>query len=204
MDDILRDYLNILNEISIKYESLLERYKLDENLSVAERRKLYDLFVGFEEMKLWGKCVLYADIDQPYENFVKSSSEMKYLKEMLMTRLELATEVSNKNNENDQVSVISRKVLPKICFLTRETFKDPVSHRYDASGKVENLCKHHIYEREALLKYLGAEKKKVCPIAGCSSLVVKAYLKKDQEVLDLIQSNTEIKKDSHNGIRLLD
>lgn len=190
MDDILRNYLNILNEISIKYELLLERYSLGENLNVSERKKLYELFVSFEEMKLWSKSVLYGENDQPYGKFEISSSELKYFKEMLIARLELTNEVKQENCENGQVSVISRKVLPRICCLTREPFKDPVSHRYETSEKVENMCKHHIYEKGALLKYLGVSKKKVCPIAGCNFLVVKKFLRRDQEILDLIQSSS--------------
>lgn len=203
MDDILRNYVNILNETSIKYESISERYKLGENLNINGRKKLYELLVSFEEMKLWGKSVLYGENDQPYGMFEIPSSESKYLKEMLMARLDLTNEDHQVNRGNDQVSVISRKVLPVICCLTREPFKDPVSHRYETSEKVENICKNHIYEKDALLKYLGVSKKKVCPIVGCNFLVVKKFLRRDQEVLDLIQSGLAVKTELQDRVQHL-
>lgn len=203
MDEILRNYLNSLNELSIKYDILSEKYNLGKNLNVVERKKLYDLFVSFEEMKLWSKSVLYGENDQPYDKFKVSSTEFEYFKEMLMARLDLTNGNKKKNKEKDQVSIISRKVLPKVCCLTRETFKDPVSHRYETSEKVENICKNHIYEKGALLKYLGNNKKKTCPIAGCNFLVVKKFLRRDQEVLDQIQSGSTVKTEDQEGIESL-
>ncbi|KAH8583551.1 E3 SUMO- ligase NSE2-like [Cryptosporidium sp. chipmunk genotype I] len=203
MDDILRNYLNNLNELSIKYDSLSEKYKLGENLNLDERKKLYELFVSFEEMKLWSKSVLYGENDQQYVKFRSQNEELEYFKEMLMARLELTSDTRQKNKEKDQVSVVSRKVLPKVCCLTREVFKDPVSHRYETSEKIENMCKNHIYEKEALLKYLGNSKKKICPIVGCNFLVVKKLLKRDREVLDQIQSGSIIKSEVQEGIQNL-
>ncbi|CUV07813.1 unnamed protein product [Cryptosporidium hominis] len=202
MDDILRNYLNSLNGLSIKYDSLSEKYKLGENLSQDERKKLYELFVSFEKMKLWTKSVLYGENDQQFENFNSPSAEFEYFKEMLMARLELTCN-TRRNKEKDQVSVVSRKILPKVCCLTRDVFKDPVSHRYDTSEKVENMCKNHIYEKDALLKYLGSSKKKICPIAGCNFLVVKKFLKRDQEVLDQIQCDSAVKSEFQESIQNL-
>ncbi|OII73691.1 uncharacterized protein cubi_03489 [Cryptosporidium ubiquitum] len=201
MDNILRNYLNSLNELSIKCDTLLEKYKLSENLNVDGRQKLYELFVSFEEMKLWSKSVLYGGNDRPYEKFKALNTDFEYFREMLIARLEL-TDVGQQKSK-DQVSIISRKVLPKVCCLTREVFRDPVSHRYETSEKIENMCKNHIYEKDALLKYLGNSKKKICPIAGCNFLVIKRFLKRDKEVLDQIQNGSSIKTEGQENIQSL-
>ncbi|KAF7456036.1 conserved metal binding motif protein [Cryptosporidium felis] len=187
MNNALRDFMQCLNELLLKRESLTERYSLGTNLDIDERKKLYSLFSDFEEMKFWVKNVLYGEGNEPFEKIKIPSSELDASKEILRVQLELLDEFQE-NNEM-QVSAVSKRALPRICFLTRETFRDPVSHRYETSDRAENICRNHIFEKDALLKYIGNNKKKACPIAGCNYLVFRKYLKRDQEILDQINNN---------------
>ncbi|KAH8740681.1 hypothetical protein FG386_002643 [Cryptosporidium ryanae] len=187
MNDILREYLKYLNEAILRCEEIVEKYSLVECLTLNERKRIFEVIVHFENLRLWGKSVLYGENDQPYNENSNCSSEVHNIKEILTAKLGLGNLTESELELGDeQVFVVSRRELPMLCCLTRETFSYPVSHRYENSDKTLNICRNHVFEKEAILKYLGNCKKKACPIVGCGYLVVKKYLRKDKEIAERI------------------
>ncbi|KAH7649870.1 hypothetical protein FG379_001714 [Cryptosporidium bovis] len=194
MKDILREYLKYLNEIISRCETIIDKYNLTTCLTSSEKGKLLDIIVNFENLRLWGKGVLYGENDQPYNGSIGNGSDVLEIKKLLAVKLGLEIlEEKEVEFENEHVLVISRRELPKICCLTRETFNEPVSHRYEGSNMKLDICRNHVFEKEAILNYLGNRKKKACPIAGCGYMVVKRYLREDIEVME--QIHVSVKKE---------
>ncbi|OII77000.1 hypothetical protein cand_023430 [Cryptosporidium andersoni] len=209
MNSILRKYLQYIQDTVDIIQVTIGHLDLSEYLSNSEKLLFVNLVEKLENLILWTKSSLYGNEQLVYNPEIKynidntndSTCITHAVKNILIVESSEENELCELHN-NETLSTITRKVLPKICFLTRQVFQYPLSHRYikDSNINLENICKSHVFEKEALMKYLGKHKKIVCPIAGCNKLIIKRLLIEDVEISDIIKLES-LNTSSTLGIR---
>ncbi|KAL7722200.1 SP-RING-type domain-containing protein [Entamoeba marina] len=76
------------------------------------------------------------------------------------------------------------------CPLTRKLFEDPVK---------STVC-GHTFSKQAIISYIGSNRKRKCPVAGCDRSFGKNDLEKDVETIHAMERHqTAMSEDSSDS-----